>query len=446
MSTPLTQRLASEHAAAVDALPPEVVSRDLRHSAIEALAAQGLPTSRDENWKYANLRPLERVRFAPATGIVAASATGQLATALPAPMAGYARYTFVDGVFSPELSRPLEHPGVRVRSLRGSQRVVRLPAALAPHSAGEPRAAADLRFATLNEAFATDGLAINVAAGADCPACLELLFVATADATAGASYPRVEMRVEDGGRMGLIERHVSAVSDHNFVSSFVSVEVGRAAAVRHYRVQDMAARALWFDTLSAVLAEDAAYRLYGVALGALSARSTVNIRLAGERAEFGGHAASVADRQQTHDTYMLVEHAAPRARTEQSFRGIAGGRSRVAFNGKIVVRKDAQGTDSRQSLRGLLAGPEAEIDVRPQLEIYTDDVRCAHGATAGKLDDNMLFYLLSRGLEPQTAQRLLKWAFLADVVSRIEVPELRRQIELEVAGHMSDAVALKELI
>ncbi|MGH8217818.1 MAG: SufD family Fe-S cluster assembly protein, partial [Steroidobacteraceae bacterium] len=142
----------------------------------------------------------------------------------------------------------------------------------------------------------------------------------------------------------------------------------------------------------------------------------------------------------------LVEHLAPRARTEQTFRGIAAGRARVAFNGKIVVARGAAGTDSRQSLRGLLAGPEAEIDVRPQLEIYTDEVRCSHGATAGKLDETMLFYLLSRGLDRDTAQRLLKWAFLEDVVSKVTVAELRRQIEASLAGQLQEAEALKELL
>jgi len=155
---------------------------------------------------------------------------------------------------------------------------------------------------------------------------------------------------------------------------------------------------------------------------------------------------SLGERNQVHDTFALVDHAAPRARTDESFRGIASGRARVAFNGKVVVREGAQGTDSRQSLRGLLAGPEAEIDVRPQLEIYTDDVKCSHGATAGKLDDMMLFYLLSRGIDRETAQKLLKWAFLEDVVSKISVPELRRQIEQTLAGQMPDVGELKELV
>ncbi len=136
----------------------------------------------------------------------------------------------------------------------------------------------------------------------------------------------------------------------------------------------------------------------------------------------------------------------PNARTEETFRGIAAGRARVAFNGKMVVAREARGSDSRQSLRGLLAGPEAEIDVRPQLEIYTDEVSASHGATAGKLDDHMLFYLLSRGLEREAALRALKWAFLGDVVARLEPPELRRQIETRLAGQMHDGAALRELL
>jgi len=227
------------------------------------------------------------------------------------------------------------------------------------------------------------------------------------------------------------------------VNASVRVEIARGASVSHYLVQESGAKSVWFNTLSAVLAEDAVYKLHGVSVGGLSARSTVNVQLAGERAEASISVASLGDRQQIQDAFVLVEHVAPRARSTQTFRGISAGRARVAFNGMVVVRKDAQGTDSQQSLRGLLAGPDAEIDVRPQLEIYTDDVRCAHGATAGKLDDNMLFYLLSRGIDAATAQRLLKWAFLEDVVARIEVPELRRQIERSLAGQMQEAAALK---
>jgi Fe-S cluster assembly protein SufD len=210
-------------------------------------------------------------------------------------------------------------------------------------------------------------------------------------------------------------------------------------------LQELNPRSILFDTVSADLAHESVYRLHCISTGAQAARSTLAVRLNGERAELNLAVAALGGRQQVQDAYALVEHHAPHARTEQTFRGIAAGRARVAFNGKIVVARGARGTDSRQSLRGLLAGPEAEIDVRPQLEIYTDDVRCSHGATAGKLDDNMLFYLLSRGLTPESAQRLLKWAFLEDVVAQIALPALRRQIEERLADHLGDDT-LRELL
>jgi Fe-S cluster assembly protein SufD len=421
MSAALATRIAEDFAAAAP-LPADLQ----RQKALQVLLERGLPTGRDENWKYVNLRPLEKVRFAPAAGVSLPAVTAQ---DLPAPIGQYARYTFIDGVLAPALSAPTTNPGVVVKSMKAAA-AGRFP---------NPISTPDLRFALLNEAFATDGAHIQIEPGTDCQTCVELVFVATTEAKAGASYPRVSFHVGAGARVGLIERHVSIGSDANFINCAVDVLVARDASVQHYRVQQTGARAIWFDTLTARLAENARYQLHSASLGALSARSTVHVQLAGERSEVGLFSVSVGGKNQVHDTLALVEHIAPNARTDQIFRGISSGRARVAFNGKIIVRKGAHGTDSRQSLRGLLAGTDAEIDVRPQLEIYTDDVRCNHGATAGKLDDNMLFYLLSRGLDRETAQRLLKWAFLEDVVAKIEVPELRRQIEQSLAGQLNEA-------
>ena len=432
MASALATRIAAEHAAAADALPSGVVSVERRRAAVETLSAQGLPTPRDENWKYANLRPLEKVKFAAPVGAQA----GVAAADLPAAIAGYARYVFVDGVFAPGLSSAAEKVGIVVRSLRAGGAIESI----------RPAVSRDARFALLNDAFAVDGAEIRVSAGTDCPTCVELVFVAQVESQVGASYPRVELHVEPNARVGLIERHVSVGSGANFVNSSVRVDIARGATVNHYRVQESGAKAVWFDTLAAVLQQDATYRLHGVNVGALSARSTLNVQLAGRGADAAISMASLGDKQQIQDAFVLVEHSAPQTKSEQTFRGISAGRARVGFNGMVVVRQNAQGTDSQQSLRGLLAGPEAEIDVRPQLEIYTDDVRCAHGATAGKLDDNMLFYLLSRGIDAATAQRLLRWAFLEDVVARIEVPELRRQIERSLVGQMREGDALKELL
>ena len=421
MSTTLTSRIAEDYALTAPA------AGGRRRAALAALTARGLPTSRDENWKYANLRALERLRFVPA-----AAGDPAAAALLPAAVPGFTRYVFVDGRFAPQLSAV---PGGAFATLAGA------PEATGP----EPGArGADERFALLNEAFATDGARLSVAAGA-AAARLEVVFLARTEAEKGTSYPRLEIALEAGARLELIERHVSAQAHGSSVNSALEITLAADAALTHYRLQGLSAKSILFDTLSATLGRTAHYRLHAISTGAHSAHSTQVLRLAGEGAHLTMAVAALGDAQQVQGTYALIEHSAPRARTEQLFRGIAAGRARIAFNGKIVVAQGAAGTDSQQSLRGLLAGPDAEIDVRPQLEIYTDDVRCSHGATAGKLDDNMLFYLLARGLERAEALRLLKWAFLADAFARIEVPELRRQIEENLAAALKDR-ALKELL
>jgi len=432
MSTAASARLLEDYAGIAPALPGSAAAAARRLAAVEALAAVGLPSSRDENWKYASLRPLERQRFAPVDAAAAADAR-QLPADLPAPLAGTARYVFLDGVRVPAACAARPPARAEVRALADTT-----------FAGARHNLAGDERLALLNRAFANDGLAIRVLPG-DEPVQLELLFVASADAEEGASYPSVAVQVEPGARLLLIERHVSAAAAASFIGSAVSVDLGRGASLEHYRLQELNARSILFDTLSANVGTEARYRLHAIGTGAQAARSTLLVCLNGERAELTLACAALGDRQQVQDTYAAVEHAAPNARTEQIFRGIAAGRARVAFNGKIVVTAGARGTDSRQSLRGLLAGPEAEIDVRPQLEIYTDEVRCSHGATAGKLDDDMLFYLLSRGLDRDSAQRLLKWAFLEDVIARITLPALRRQIEEHLTAALHDDT-LRELL
>ena len=437
----LTDRIVEDFATGARALPGSGIADTRRRSAIKTLEAQGLPGSRDENWKYANLRALERMRFVPAPAPQILPSLAHLPEALP----GISRYVFVDGHFAPAVSATLAAGAARATRL--SQPAEAAPAETVPVDAvpAEGITRADQRFALLNEAFATDGLRIDVAATSGAPLQLEVLFVASAPAQSGASYPRLEVHLEPGAQLTLIERHSSATAQASFVTSAVQVELARGAQLEHYRLQELDNRSTFFDTLSGELAEDAAYRLHGISTGGQSARSTLSLRLAGERADLSLALAALGDRQQVQDAYAVVEHAAPNARTVQTFRGIAAGRARVAFNGKIIVAPGARGTDSHQSLRGLLAGPEAEIDVRPQLEIYTDEVRCNHGATAGKLDDDMLFYLLSRGLDRDSAQRLLKWAFLEDVISQITPRPLRRQIEERLAVHLRDET-LRELL
>jgi Fe-S cluster assembly protein SufD len=420
MTSPLLTRIAAEHAAALDAQSPTPALRAHRRAALNSLLERGLPTARDENWRYANLRTLEKASFTPGTASASLGA-GQL----PPVIEGFTRFVFVDGQFAPQLS-------AAPASLDAAT-LTRLQHALPTQTDA---------FALLNEAFASDGADLQVRA-ADAPVDVEVLFYS---ASPSAAYPRLNVRLAAHARLRLIERHIGAVTASQFINAVVRIEVADGASFTHYRLQETGPATTWTDTLRAVIARDASYRLHLLQVGALAARTSIDIQLAGPAAETRIDAVSLADRQQVHDHMIVIEHQAAHTRTVENFRGIAGGRARIGFNGMIIVKDRAHHADSAQSLKGLLAGSDAEIDLRPQLEIHTDEVRCSHGATTGKLDDTMLFYLLTRGIEPEVAQRLLKWAFITDVVANIDVPALRTHVQRSLASHMQDAQSLEELL
>jgi Fe-S cluster assembly protein SufD len=396
-----------------------------------------LPTNRDENWRYANLRPLARARVeavpegAAATGLLPAAAA-----ALPPALPGHERRVFVDGRHEASLS-----------TAATDSRAVLLDAA----HAGEAFAAmldselvnagVDFSLARANARRGDQVLHIELPEGSDAAA-IELVFVASASASQGTSYPRVQVHAHRNSRLSLIERHFSSGDADSAVNAAVDIAIGAGASVDHVRVQDCGARASVFDTLVANVGDNASYRLRTVTLGGLATRSTAFIKLAGRAARCEFVAASIANGIQSHDIFAEIDHAAPQATTRQIFRGIANDRGKLAFNGKMIVRATAHDADSDQSLKSLLTGSGAEAAARPQLEIYTDRVRAKHGATTGKLDEQMLFYLLSRGIDRPTAQSLLQWAFIEDVVSRIEPVELRQDVERRASAQLLEVASL----
>jgi len=230
----------------------------------------------------------------------------------------------------------------------------------------------------------------------------------------------VQVHAGRDAHLRLVERHVSAGGADSSINAAFDLALRAGAQIDHCRLQNVSDTAACFDTLTAHVGERANYRLRSVTLGALSARSTVLVKLAGRAARCDLTAACIANGIQTQDVFAEIEHAGADTVTRELYRGIATDRGKLGFNGKMVVRESAPGADTEQSLKTLLTGAGAEASVRPQLEIYTDRVRAVHGATTGKLDEQMLFYLLSRGIDRRTAQTLLQWAFIEDAVSRVE--------------------------
>ncbi len=389
-----------------------------------------LPTQRDENWRYANLRPLAKA------SVEAVAQRDPPAVELPPPLAGFERWVFVDGRLSSGV------PAGAVARLLDARTAGAAFAAQLDDSIAS--AGVDFALARINAARGDEVLHLALPDSAS--ASVEVLFIATAPGASGTSYPRLQVHAARGARLHLVERHLGTQGADSAVNAAVDLALAADAMVQHARVQHAGDSAACFDTLVAHVGERACYKLQTVMLGGLASRSTLFIQLAGRAARCELTAAAVANGIQTHDVFAEIEHAAPDTVTRELFRGIATERGKLAFNGKIIVRENAHESDSEQSLKSLLTGSGAEAAARPQLEIYTDRVRAAHGATTGKLDDQMLFYLLSRGIERPTAQGLLQWAFIEDAVSRVTPAALREVIERAVVKRLSDVASLDGLL
>jgi Fe-S cluster assembly protein SufD len=415
MPNSLTARILADHLLQA---PPAAL-----HGQLASALQQGLPGARSENWKYANLRVLESARFRARTELDA-GAVELARQCLPPRVAGFARIVFVDGLHCGELS---DSAPSFARIARGPGAAADAATPAAPGANAQLRAELDLRFGLVNQAFAIDRLLVDLPEGAE--AALEVLLIAVADAGEAASHPALDILVRSDARLQLLERVLSPASSSPFCNARISIELQPRARMEHWRLQQHARGARHLESLDIVLGAAAQYSVLGASSGALAARCTALVTLAGDAARLGWRSVTVADGNQVNDAYVRVEHRGRAGTTEQAFRGIAAGRARVGFNGSMIVRETARGSSTAQSLKTLLAGPQAEIDVRPQLQIHTDDVRASHGATAGKLDEAMRFYLLSRGIDPRDADALLKWAFVAEVIAAVPLPALRAQLE-----------------
>jgi Fe-S cluster assembly protein SufD len=429
------ERVLREFETVAAELPEDIVPRSARQQAARELARLGWPQGRDELWRYANLRALERIgSFIPArrrTGAAqraadasATAGTSSALAALPPATAGFERLVFIDGIRAATSASPPAPATVR-----------------AAPSAHAPIWRPEQRLGLLGDMFAQDAAVLRIAG----QAAVEVVYLTSERASGAAVYPRLCLELAADARLTLIERHLGDAGEPTLVSVTVSAELARGAQLTHYRLQQCGAHVLLDESLQAVLHEHARYQVRHIGIGALAARTSARVRLAGRAAAVDWQALAVGQGEQVHDASLAVEHAAADTRTEETFRGIADARSRVAFSGHIHIESGAPGAQARQSLRGLIEGANAEIDLRPRLQIDVDEVSAQHGATTGRLDENLLFYLLSRGLDPRQARALLKWAFLGDVLRSIELPELRAQAEQAAAGQLPDAAALAEL-
>ena len=396
---------------------------ELRRAALERFVAAGFPTQRQEDWKYTNLRRLEARTFAPATS--AAIAVGAHEQQWIAKVG--IRIVLVNGHWMPALSSSdAQLPGMTLLALR--QWFERDPAAVASfieaNTREQPSAMEDL-----NLAFFEDGVVLDLADGATLDRPIYIVHQWTDGAAQLMSNPRVVVSAGPNSRCVVIEHFVGAGAGECFTNAVCDIELAPGASVEHYRIQQESLRSFHIGHVNARLLQNSRYASHDITLGASLARVNLSTTLEGRGAHVALNGLIAPLGTQHLDAHTTIDHAVPHTTSDENYRGIAGGRGRGVFNGKVIVRPDAQQTDARQSSRNLLLNAGAEIDTKPELEIYANDVKCSHGATTGQLDAAALYYLRSRGLDEATARALLIRAFAESIVTSLGPPALRNHLE-----------------
>jgi Fe-S cluster assembly protein SufD len=416
-------------------------TQQLRKAAISRFAEMGFPTTRDEEWKYTNVAPITRVAFQHGRQATPDAASEALAAA-SVPQLGGVQLVFINGHHVPELSarQGLPH-GLEVNSLAAalSSRPHWIEAHLARYADFEDHA-----FVALNTAFMQDGACIYIPRGTVLDVPLHFVFISLPQGEPTVSYPRNLLVLEDGAQATVIESYIGLGSDAHFTNAVTELVLGQNAVAEHCKLEWEGSGAFHIATLQVQQARSSTFVSHAFAVGGALARQDINVVLQGEGGETTLNGLYMATDQQHIDNHTRIDHVMPHCISREFYKGVLNGKARGVFNGKIVVHKDAQQTDAMQTNKNLLLSEDASIDTKPQLEIFNNDVKCAHGTTIGQLDANSVFYLRSRGLDEDAARSLLTYAFASELVHRIKLEPLRTKLNDFVLTWLPQSQRVKE--
>ncbi len=419
----------------------------LRDRGMSRAEALGFPTMKNEDWHFTSVAPIAERTFRVAE-VSSSGVSSEGSTAGMVARADLARFTFgesrwhtlvfVNGEFAQDLS---SYAGlgsaVRVGSLA---RALRSGTGRPERHLGKIAAFDQHFFTALNTAFIRDGAFIEIQADAVVEQPIHVIFVSEGYGES-VSHPRNLIVAARNSRASVIESYVSIRDSVYLTNAVTEVAVGEGARLDHYKIQRESSKAFHVGTTQVRQSRDSQYHSFSFAVGGELARTNIYTSLDGEAATCTLNGLYLADGNQHIDNQTSIEHIAPNCPSHEIYKGVLGGRSHGVFNGKVYVHPEAQKTDGKQSNNNLLLSPTARIDTKPQLEIFADDVKCTHGATVGRLDDTALFYLSSRGIGPERARTLLTYAFAADVLERIELEPLKKDLEEMVLARFAGNTA-----
>ena len=402
----------------------------LRKAGLARFSESGYSTLRDEDWRFTNVKPIAELPFRPTIDPLGQGIGQDQLGNVTFGQLDADRLVFVDGHFNADLSQIGDQPsGVTVThlvsGLAGLER-----------EAGSLSGGDDNPFVALNDAFFTDGALIRIADNQCLTKPVHLLFVTTAGKDGEAAHIRNWIIAGANSQGTIIESHLSLGQATTVTNVVTETRIGDGANLEHVKFQDQSAKAFHLASLHSELGHDARYAFHSIALGARLSRNNLRMRLAKPGIECVLNGLYMMRGQQLADHHMIVEHAAPHCDSHEYFNGILDDQSRGVFHGRILVQPGAQKTDAKQTNKNLLLSDDATANTKPQLEIYADDVKCTHGATIGEMDDDAIFYLRTRGLDPSTARRMLLHGFAGEIVERIRHDAVREELDALVWGRL----------
>jgi Fe-S cluster assembly protein SufD len=392
----------------------------LRSAAMERFVELGLPTLHDEEWRFTPLTALADTPFqlpAPTPELT----TDDLQSLLP--QTGPATtVVLVNGRYAPQLSAQTAHPeGIFVGSLAACRERIEHHLAKIAHYDDSP-------FVALNTAFLQGGLCIYLPQGTVLRQPLHLISVSVVDGEPVVFHPRTLIVCEANSQAIVLQSYVGADGIY-FANAVTEVVLGPGAHLDHYKLQRESKQAVHFETLQVRLDRSSNFSSQAITLGGALVRNEIGAVLAAEGGECTLNGLYVASGTQLVDNRTSIDHAMPHCASHELYKGILDGKAKGVFNGKIFVRQDAQKTDAKQTNKTLLLSDDATINTKPQLEIFADDVKCTHGATVGQLAGDAVFYLRTRGIGLEEARAMLTYAFANDILQRIKIEPLRRELE-----------------
>ncbi len=441
---PAIDRYVSEFARVQPQLPGGDVDwlSQRRRDALDRLVDAGLPSVAQEDWKYTDVRAIAKREFTAVTEAPGAAATSGASAVIEGLDAH--RLVFVNGHFNAALSDIGDLPaGADLRPLSA---VLDSPTASLESRLGSTLAEQGSSFTALNDAFMSDGVYLELASGV----VLDRPVYAVCLANPGDQSLMANLRhvvvLGDNAQAELVEHYTALPGEAYLTNAVTEIFAGQGAQLRRCRLQQEADNGYHVGSVHASQARDSRVTFQNVDLGGRLARTDTDSRLNDTGAEACVYGLYLPDGRRHIDNHTRIDHLHPQGLSREVYKGVLMGRGRGVFNGKIIVHPDAQKTDSEQSSAALLLSANAEVDAKPELEIYADDVKCAHGSTVGQLDEDAVFYLRSRGVDVETARALLTYSFAEEVIQTITSAALRRHVERSLLARLPNGEYIQELL